>query len=55
MRDMVDDLSPDTLLFEVVTPLKDKQGRVVGFEKLNFSVAGPEHERLQVIFETVAA
>lgn len=33
--------------------MKDKAGRVIGFEKLNFSVAKPKH--LQVAFETVAA
>jgi hypothetical protein len=33
--------------------MKDKAGKVIGFEKLNFSVAGPKH--LQVTFETVAA
>jgi uncharacterized protein YuzE len=33
--------------------MKDQAGRVIGFEKLNFSVARPK--RLQVAFETVAA
>jgi uncharacterized protein YuzE len=33
--------------------IKDKSGKVIGFEKLNFSVAQPK--RLQVAFETVAA
>jgi uncharacterized protein YuzE len=31
--------------------MKDQQGRVIGFEKLNFSVPAPE--RLRVDFETV--
>jgi uncharacterized protein YuzE len=35
--------------------MKDKRGRVVGFEKLNFSVAEPAREHLRVIFETAAA
>jgi hypothetical protein len=33
--------------------MKDKAGQVLGFEKLNFSIAKPMH--LQVAFETVAA
>jgi len=33
--------------------MKDKAGKVIGFEKLNFSIAKPKH--LQVAFETVAA
>lgn len=33
--------------------MKDKSGRVIGFEKLNFLVQTPAH--LQVAFETVAA
>ena len=33
--------------------MKDQQGRVIGFEKLNFSEAKPKH--LQVAFETVGA
>ena len=33
--------------------MKDNQGKVIGFEKLNFLVAEPEPER--VAFETVAA
>lgn len=33
--------------------MKDKAGRVIGFEKLNFSTMKPKH--LQVAFETVAA
>ena len=36
-----------------VVPMKDRSGRVIGFEKLNFSVPKPAH--LQVAFETVAA
>jgi len=31
--------------------MKDKKGRVIGFEKLNFSV--PASEQLRVAFETV--
>lgn len=33
--------------------IKDSTGRVIGFEKLNFTLASPKH--LQVAFETVAA
>ena len=33
--------------------MKDKAGRVIGFEKLNFSVMTPKH--LQVAFETLAS
>lgn len=33
--------------------MKDKTGHVIGFEKLNFSLATPKH--LQVAFETIAA
>jgi hypothetical protein len=33
--------------------MKDKVGRVIGFEKLNFSVTKPKH--LQIAFETIAA
>jgi len=33
--------------------MKDKAGKVIGFEKLNFHVTKPKH--LQVAFETVAA
>ena len=33
--------------------MKDKAGRVIGFEKLNFMV--PKPAQLQVAFETVAA
>ena len=35
-----------------VVSMKDKSGRVIGFEKLNFSLAKSEH--LRVAFETVA-
>jgi hypothetical protein len=33
--------------------LKDSAGRVIGFEKLNFSI--PETDRLQVALETMSA
>jgi uncharacterized protein YuzE len=33
--------------------MKDKTGRVIGFEKLNFAVAKPD--QVQVAFETVNA
>ena len=36
---------------EEVVLMKDKQGRVIGFEKLNFS--RPAEKHLQVAFETV--
>ncbi len=35
-----------------VVLMKDKSGRVIGFEKLNFSVA--KSDQLRVAFETVA-
>lgn len=35
-----------------VVLMKDKSGRVIGFEKLNFSVG--KSEQLRVAFETVA-
>jgi len=38
---------------EEVILMKDKAGHVIGFEKLNFSVAKPEP--LRVAFETVTA
>ena len=38
---------------EEVVLMKDKAGKVIGFEKLNFSITKPK--RLQVAFETVAA
>jgi hypothetical protein len=37
---------------EEVVLMKDKSGHVIGFEKLNFSVAEPEP--LRVAFETMA-
>lgn len=46
-----EDVSEET--GEEIILMKDKQGRVIGFEKLNFVVAKPAH--LQVAFETVAA
>jgi hypothetical protein len=36
-----------------VIVIKDKSGQVIGFEKLNYTVAEPE--QWQVAFETVAA
>ena len=38
---------------EEVVLIKDSSGRVIGFEKLNFSVADPE--MLRVAFETAPA
>ncbi len=38
---------------EEVILMKDKEGRVIGFEKLNFSVAEPQS--LRVAFEAVTA
>jgi uncharacterized protein YuzE len=38
---------------EEVVLMKDKAGRVIGFEKLNFSL--PRPEKLRVAFETVTA
>ena len=38
---------------EEIVLMKDKAGRVIGFEKLNYIVPKPSH--LQVAFETVAA
>lgn len=38
---------------EEVILMKDIAGKVIGFEKLNFTIAEPKH--LQVAFETVAA
>ncbi len=38
---------------EEVILMKDKAGKVIGFEKLNFAMTKPKH--LQVAFETVAA
>lgn len=37
---------------EEVILMKDKSGRVLGFEKLNFEISKPE--QLHVTFETVA-
>jgi uncharacterized protein YuzE len=37
---------------EEVVLIKDKDGRVIGFEKLNFLL--PQPTRLQVAFETIA-
>jgi hypothetical protein len=34
--------------------MKDKSGRVIGFEKLNFSVSDSGQEQLQISFETVS-
>ena len=36
-----------------VVLMKNNSGRVIGFEKLNFSVSKPE--KFQVVFETVAS
>jgi hypothetical protein len=38
---------------EEVVLMKNKAGKVIGFEKLNFTLAKPQH--LQVAFETIAA
>ena len=38
---------------EEIVLVKNKAGKVIGFEKLNFLVAKPRH--LQVAFETVTA
>ncbi|MFZ5760479.1 MAG: DUF2283 domain-containing protein [Thermodesulfobacteriota bacterium] len=38
---------------EEVILMKDKEGRVIGFEKLNFDIAKSKH--LHVAFETIAA
>jgi uncharacterized protein YuzE len=45
-----EDVSEET--GEEVILMKDKQGRVIGFEKLNF--AASETETLQVAFEAMA-
>jgi hypothetical protein len=37
---------------EEVILMKDRDGRVIGFEKLNFSIT--ETEQLQVIFDAMA-
>ena len=36
---------------EEVVLMKDKTGRVIGFEKLNFAISEPEH--MQVAFEAM--
>ena len=36
-----------------VVLMKNKSGRVIGFERLNFSF--PKSEKLQIAFETIAA
>ena len=38
---------------EEILLMKDKSGRVIGFEKLNYSLS--EAEKLHIAFETVAA
>ena len=38
---------------EEVVLMKDKSGRVIGFEKLNFST--PDTDQLRVAFETVTS
>ena len=38
---------------EEVVLMKDQAGKVIGFEKLNFSITRPKH--VHVAFETVAA
>ena len=38
---------------EEVVLMKNKSGRVIGFEKLNYSLS--EAEKLQIAFETIAA
>lgn len=38
---------------EEVVLMKDKAGKVIGFEKLNFSITKSKH--IQVAFETIAA
>jgi hypothetical protein len=40
---------------EEVILMKDRTGRVIGFEKLNFSAAQSEHDQLRVAFETMSA
>jgi hypothetical protein len=40
---------------EEVILMKDRTGRVIGFEKLNFSMDQPEHDQLRVAFETMSA
>jgi hypothetical protein len=36
-----------------VVLMKNKSGRVIGFERLNFSLS--KSEKLQIVFETIAA
>jgi hypothetical protein len=38
---------------EEIVLMKDREGRVIGFEKLNFTAA-PSTDELRVAFETVA-
>jgi uncharacterized protein YuzE len=40
---------------EEVVLMKDRAGRVIGFEKLNFSGAQSEHEQVRFAFETMTA
>jgi uncharacterized protein YuzE len=40
---------------EEVILMKDRTGKVIGFEKLNFSAAQQERGQLRVAFETVTA
>jgi len=39
---------------EEVILMKDRAGRVIGFEKLNFSAGQPEHDPMRVAFETMS-
>jgi uncharacterized protein YuzE len=38
---------------EEIILMKDRGGKVIGFEKLNFSAARGDREQLRVAFETV--
>ena len=40
---------------EEVILMKDRSGRVIGFEKLNFALDRREHDQLHVAFETMSA
>lgn len=40
---------------EEVILMKDHAGKVIGFEKLNFSAAQSEHEQTRVAFESMSA
>jgi uncharacterized protein DUF2283 len=40
---------------EEVILMKDRTGRVIGFEKLNFSADRPEPDQLRVAFESMSA